>query len=384
MRLAIAGGGTGGHLFPGIAIARQLQKEFQDVAILFIGTSGGIEAAIVPREGFDIQFIRSEGMVGRRLQERIRAVLKVPFSIRESMGILRNFRPDVVLGVGGYCSGPVLLSAACMKIPTIIHEQNTMPGLTNKMLSRLVNIVAVTYHESLKFFPKNKTYLTGNPVRENILNRDREKGYKTFGLEKGLFTIFIFGGSSGAHTINQAVSESLMYLEDFKPHIQFLHQTGDKDFHFVRENYHARGYRGAVVPFTHDMGEAYAVADLVISRAGATTLAELTACGKAAILVPYPYAAGNHQKANAEKLWDLGAAQMILDRELDGRSLSETIKQLFEHPDLISEMERVSSSIGRPDAVKKIVDLITGLAKKNKNATGYTSKSITVNGLGNV
>ncbi len=241
-----------------------------------------------------------------------------------------------------------------------------MPGLTNKVLGRLVNIVAVTYYESLNFFPKNKTYLTGNPVRQDVLSGDREKGYESFGLNKGLFTIFIFGGSSGAHTINRAVIDSLMYLEDFQPYIQFLHQTGEKDFDFVREGYHSRGYRGTVFPFTHDMGDAYAVADLIISRAGATTLAELTACGKAAILVPYPYAAGNHQKANAEKLWDLGAAQMILDRELNGKTLSETIKQLFQHPDLISEMERVSSSIGKPDAVRKIMDLITRLAKKVK------------------
>jgi UDP-N-acetylglucosamine--N-acetylmuramyl-(pentapeptide) pyrophosphoryl-undecaprenol N-acetylglucosamine transferase len=367
MRLAIAGGGTGGHLFPGIAVAHQVQKELKDASILFIGTSEGIESTIVPREGFDIRFIRSEGLVGRRFYERIRSTLKVPLAIRESFRILGEFRPDVVLGVGGYCSGPVLLSASLMKIPTMIHEQNTVPGLTNRVLGKFVNIVAVTYHESLNFFSKNKTFLTGNPVREDVVSRDREKGFRTFGLEKGLFTIFIFGGSSGAHTINKAVSESLTYLEDFKPHVQFLHQTGEKDFHFVREFYHSRGYKGTVVPFTHDMGDAYAVADLVISRAGATTLAELTACGKAAILIPYPYAAGNHQKGNAEKLWDLGAAQMILDRELDGRSLSETIKQLFEHPDMISEMERVSRSIGRPDAVKKIVDLITRLVKKTTN-----------------
>jgi UDP-N-acetylglucosamine--N-acetylmuramyl-(pentapeptide) pyrophosphoryl-undecaprenol N-acetylglucosamine transferase len=257
-----------------------------------------------------------------------------------------------------------------MKKPTIIHEQNTVPGLANKMLGKFVNLVAVTYYESLHFFPKNKTFLTGNPVREEVLQGERERGYSTFGLNEGLFTIFVFGGSSGAHNINKALSESLVYLKNFKDHVQFLHQTGEKDFDFVREFYHAHGFRGTVIPFTHDMGDAYAVADLVISRAGATTLAELTACGKAAILIP------DHQRANAEKLWDLGAAQMILDHELNGMSLSQVIKQIFEHPDIMTEMEKVSKTIGKSDAGKRIVELILRLVKTDeiKKARHHGSK----------
>jgi UDP-N-acetylglucosamine--N-acetylmuramyl-(pentapeptide) pyrophosphoryl-undecaprenol N-acetylglucosamine transferase len=367
MRIAIAGGGTGGHVFPGIAVAKKLQKEIDDISVMFIGTPEGIEANVVPKEGFDISFIRSEGIVGRSISERLRSTAKVPLSFKDSYKILKKFKPDIVLGVGGYCSGPVLLAACMMKIPTIIHEQNTIPGLTNKILGKFVDLVAVTYYESIGFFPKDKTHLTGNPVRDDILQGNRERGYRTFRLDKNLFTIFVFGGSSGAHKINNSMCESLVYLKDFKDHLQFLHQTGEKDFDFVREFYHKHGFKGTVIPFTYDMGDAYAVADLVISRAGATTLAELTACGKPAILVPYPYAAGDHQRGNAEKLWDLGASQMILDKELNGRSLFLMIKQLFDHPDIMTEMEKVSRTIGKPEAIQKIVELIIRLVKSKND-----------------
>jgi UDP-N-acetylglucosamine--N-acetylmuramyl-(pentapeptide) pyrophosphoryl-undecaprenol N-acetylglucosamine transferase len=366
MKIVVAGGGTGGHVFPGIAIARELQRVSEEVSVLFVGTSEGIEARVVPREGFDIRFIRSEGIVGRSVFRRVKATAKLPLSIKDSRIILRQFKPDVVLGVGGYCSGPVLLSAFFMRIPTVIHEQNTVPGLTNKILGKIVNVVAVTYYESLDLFPRGKTYLTGNPVREEILKGNRGRGYNTFGLNKDLFTIFVFGGSSGAANINRALSEALVYLKDFKDNIQFLHQTGERDFNVVREFYHAQGFKGTVIPFTHTMEDAYAVADLVIARAGATTLAELTTCGKAAILIPYPFAAGDHQRANAQKLWDIGACQMILDKELNGKSLSNMIKHLFENPDVISDMEMVSKSIGKPDATKKVIELIELLAKNRK------------------
>ncbi len=366
MKVVVAGGGTGGHIFPGIAVAKEVKKTLGDTEIIFIGTSRGIESRVVPREGFDIKLIRSEGIVGRGVYRMMKSVVKIPLSIKDSYVILKDFRPDVVIGVGGYCSGSVLLTAFLMGTPTIIHEQNTVPGLTNKVLGKFVDIVAVTYFESMDLFPKDKTYFTGNPVREEILKGDRDRGYRTFGLEKGLFTIFVFGGSSGASNINNALGESLVYLEDFKESVQFLHQTGERDFNFVREYYHARNFKGTVIPFTYDMADAYAVADLIISRAGATTLAELTTCGKAAILVPYPFAAGNHQEANARKLWDLGAAQMITDRELNGRTLSRLVRCLFEDPDAIGDMERISRSLGRPDATKKILELMMRLVMRKK------------------
>ncbi|UCE71749.1 MAG: undecaprenyldiphospho-muramoylpentapeptide beta-N-acetylglucosaminyltransferase [Nitrospiraceae bacterium] len=366
MKIVIAGGGTGGHLFPAIAVARELERSVADVHCTFVGTVRGIESKIIPREGYDIRFIRSEGLVGRGVFSTVRSFMKIPFSIIDARAILKEVAPDIVLGVGGYSSGPVLLCASMMGIPTMIHEQNTLPGLANKILGKFVDTVAVTYHESMGMFPEHKTFLTGNPVRTEILEGDRERGYETFSLDRNRFTVFVFGGSRGAHQINNAVAEALTYLESLKDHIQFLHQTGDRDFDLVREVYRSKGFKGTVIPFAHEMADAYAAADLIISRAGATTLAELTACGKAAILVPYPYAAGNHQEINARKLWDMGAAQMILDRDLNGRSLSDLIKHLLEDPDAISAMERTSKSIGSRDATKKIIELVTGLLKKGK------------------
>ncbi len=363
MRIIIAGGGTGGHIFPGIAVAQELKRTYENVNVVFVGTAQGIESRVVPKEGFDIRLINVEGIVGKGLLRRFRSALKVPASLHSSRSIIKSIKPDLVFGVGGYSSGPVLLAAYLMGAPTMIHEQNSVPGLTNKILSKFVNIVAVTYQESLSFFPKDRTYLTGNPVRQDIVKGDRWRGCEVFGLEKGLFTVFVFGGSRGASSINKAMSEALMYLGEFKDKIQFIHQTGEKEFEAVREIYRAKGFRGTVIPFAHNMADAYAVADLIVSRAGATTLAELTACGKAAILIPYPYAAANHQELNARKLWDMGAAQMILESELNGKTLSQMVIHLFENPDAITEMERISKTLGRPDAAQKIVELMTGLVK---------------------
>lgn len=371
MKIVIAGGGTGGHIFPGVAVARELRKTIAGAEVFFVGTSEGLEARIIPREGFDLRFIRSRGLVGKGTFRSMISALQVPLSLMDSYRVLKDLKPDLVFGVGGYCSGPVVLCAFLMGIPTIIHEQNTIPGLTNRLLGRFVKTIAVTYHESMDFFPQGKTYLTGNPVREEILKGDRERGYRVFGLEKGLFTIFIFGGSRGASKINKAMGDALAYLEDFRDEVQFLHQTGDRDFDVVKEIYRAKGFRGTVVPFTYHMADAYAVADIVVSRAGATTLAELTACGRASILIPYPFAAGNHQEGNARKLCDIGAAHMILDKDLDGRTLSEAIKHLLRNPDLMDEMKRTSRALGSPDAASKVIKLMTCLVKGKDRISGH-------------
>ncbi len=373
MNIVIAGGGTGGHLFPALAIAGELKKRFDDVKITFVGTAKGIEAKIVPKEGYDVRFIRSEGLMGKNIYRTARSILKVPLSLKDSYMILKDLNPDLVFGVGGYSSGPVLMCAKLMGLSTMIHEQNSLPGFANRVLGKFVDTIAVTYHESINYFSREKTYLTGNPVRDEILKGEKERGYKTFSLDRDLFTIFIFGGSSGATHINKAVGESLVYLEPFRDSIQFLHQTGERDYDAVVEIYRSREFKGTVVPFAYEMADAYKVADLIISRAGATTLAELTATGKAAILVPYPYAAGNHQEVNARKLLDIGAARMILDRDLNGKTLSDLIKYMLEDPDAISEMERTSKSLGSPDATKKVIELAEGLLKKKggKNVTGF-------------
>ncbi len=363
MRIMIAGGGTGGHIFPGIAIAEEFKLREPMADVLFVGTEKGIESRLVPKEGYAIRFIRSEGIVGVGSIKGIKAMLKVPLSLKDSHNILERFRPDIAIGVGGYSSGPLVLTAFLMSIPTLIHEQNSVPGLTNRLLSNVARGIAVTYLDSMEFFPKEKTFLTGNPIRSGITRGDRQRAYRMFGLHSGLFTVFVFGGSRGAHSINMAVLEASGYLSDLREKLQFLHQTGEKDYEEVKDFYRSRDIKGTVLPFIFEMPEAYAVSDLVISRAGASTLAEITACGKASILIPYPFAARNHQEINAKKLWDLGAAQLILDRELKGKNLSEIIRHLFENPDAVSDMEKASRSLGRPDAAQRIVDLAMGLIR---------------------
>lgn len=359
----IAGGGTGGHLFPGLAVAEEFKRRNSGSEVMFVGTEHGIEAKIIPREGYPIKFLRSEGVVGLSLLRKIKAVGKLILSIIDANRILQSVLPDIVIGVGGYASGAVVFIANMRSIPTMIHEQNSVPGLTNRILGRFVKRVCVTYQESLSFFPSGKTFLTGNPIRSKILKGERDSACRLFSLDKDMFTVFIFGGSSGASSINRAMINALNYIIDLKEKIQFLHQTGDKDYESVREAYRKAGVKGTVTSFIYQMTEAYAVADIVISRAGATTLAELTALGKPAILVPYPYAAGRHQEFNAIKLREMGAAFMILDNELKGETIAGYIRQMYENDSIRIEMQRASRGLGRPDASKRIVDIAVSLVK---------------------
>ncbi|MCL5022999.1 MAG: undecaprenyldiphospho-muramoylpentapeptide beta-N-acetylglucosaminyltransferase [Nitrospirae bacterium] len=373
MRVVIAGGGTGGHLFPGIAVAEELKRMDGSVEVIFVGTEHGIEASIVPREGYPLRYVRAEGVVGRSPVKTVKAGIKTLLSLYDSRTLLRQLRPDALVGLGGYASFGPLLTGALMSIPTVIMEQNSVPGSANRVLGRLVDAVCATYHESISFFPKNKTYITGNPVRREIVSAGREEAYELFGLERGKFTILVFGGSAGARRINSAVCGSFAHLHDLKEKIQFLHQAGKSDFETVRETYRKWGFRGTVAAFVHQMAEAYAVADLVISRAGATTLAELTAVGRPAILVPYPFAAANHQEMNAQRLAEMGAARVISDRELDPEILAANIRGLYDDPGMRHEMQRSSRSLGKPDAAQKVAEIVTSLLKRGKPGQGKTA-----------
>jgi len=365
MRVIIAGGGTGGHLFPGLAVAEEFRNRDAQTEVIFVGTEFGIEARVVPREGYPIRFLRAEGLVGKSVFRKIRAMVKVLFSIVDSYRIIRTVSPDIVIGVGGYASGAIMLVAFLMSMPAMILEQNSMPGLTNKILGRFINTVCITYQESMSFFQNSKTFLTGNPVRMQVLKGSVESAYKLFSLEKGLFTVFAFGGSSGARSINRTMVDALNYMPDLRDKIQFLHQTGLNDYETTRDAYRKAGFKGTITPFIYQMGEAYAVADIVISRAGATTLAELTALGKPAILIPYPYAAGNHQELNARKLLEMGAAKMMLDRELKGEALAENIRELYMNETMRADMQKNSRAVGRPEACAKVVDIAMSLMKQS-------------------
>lgn len=378
MKVIIAGGGTGGHLFPGVALADEFKRRDSATEIVFVGTEHGIEARIVPREGYPIRFLRAEGVVGKSPLKKAKGIAKLFLSATDSLRILNAVRPDLVIGVGGYASGAFVLAASLKAVTTMIHEQNTVPGLTNRILGRFVDRVCVTYQESLSFFPQGKTFLTGNPIRPKIMRGEREAACRLFSLDLNRFTVFVFGGSSGALSINKAVVDALGPVADLRDRIQILHQTGQRDYESVREAYRRAGIRGTVAPFIYQMAEAYAIADLVVSRAGATTLAEITALGKPAVLVPYPHAAGRHQEFNAMKLREMGAASMILDHELSGQTLAAEIRRLCGNGQALAEMQRAARGLGRPDACARIVDIAMSLMRSVPDGRRRERKTLNV------
>lgn len=360
--MVIAGGGTGGHLFPGIAVAEELKRRNGEAEVLFIGTEKGIEARVVPREGHPIRLLKAEGVLGKSPFRKLLAAWRLVGSLLAARAIFRETMPDVVVGTGGYVSFGPVACARLMSIPTLILEQNLLPGLANRVLSRMANAVAVTYHESMSFFPRAKTYLTGNPVREGILKGSRQKALGLFSLDADKITVFVSGGSAGSRNINNAMVNALNYLLDIKDEVQFLHQTGERDYEGVRKAYRKSGFTAMVVPFIYQMAEAYAAADVAVLRAGATTLAEITALGKPAIIIPYPHAAG-HQEFNARKLLEIGACRLIRDNELSGELLAGHIKELSQSEEKRAAMRVQSRALGRPDAARKVVDIAVSLAK---------------------
>jgi UDP-N-acetylglucosamine--N-acetylmuramyl-(pentapeptide) pyrophosphoryl-undecaprenol N-acetylglucosamine transferase len=347
MRILFAGGGTGGHLFPGVAVAHEFQRRDQRNEILFVGTQRGIEFRVLPKEGFNLETLPIKGLKGRGIRGFIDAAYGVPLSLLGAFGIVRRFRPDRIIGLGGYASGPMLLAGKIAGVRCAIMEQNLCPGFTNKVLARWVDIVFTAYAESAEFFPGARVVETGNPVRWQKLPtvQTREK-----------FSLLIFGGSLGARRINFAAIEALKQLTDFKNELFVTHQTGELDYAAVREAYSALPFEAEVTPFINTMDEAYAQADLLLCRSGATTVAELTAFGKAAILVPYPYAIYDHQRRNAQALKDRGAADIVLDQDLTGEILAERIRDYISNRARIDKMAAAARLMGRPDAAARIVD----------------------------
>ncbi len=354
MRVILAGGGTGGHLFPGLAVAREFQRRDRMTEILFVGTDQGIEARVLPKEGFKLETLPVKGLRGRGLRGWLDALYGVPAGLLRSLGILRRFRPDCIIGLGGYASGPLLLAGKLKRVRCAIMEQNLRPGFTNKMLARFVDRVFTAYPESAAYFPGADVRETGNPVRWRQLPEVSKN-------EK--FTLLIFGGSAGAHRINIAVVEALKKLTDLAPKLYVMHQTGQADFAEVKRAYGELLFEAEVTPFIDRMDEAYARADLVLCRAGATTVAELTAFGKAAILVPYPYAIYDHQRWNAQALRERGAAAMILNQDLNGETLAAQIRGYLLEPAQLERMARVARALGRPQAAERIVDECYALAR---------------------
>jgi UDP-N-acetylglucosamine--N-acetylmuramyl-(pentapeptide) pyrophosphoryl-undecaprenol N-acetylglucosamine transferase len=354
MKVILAGGGTGGHLFPGLAVAEEFQRRDAMTSILFIGTAQGIEARALPQQGYELALLSVRGLKGRGARGLLDAVYGVPASLWRCLKILGEFRPDVVIGLGGYASGPMLLAATLRRIPRAIMEQNLRPGFTNKWLARFVDRVFTSYADSSNFFAGARVLETGNPVRWRSLPAVRPS-------EK--FTLLVFGGSAGARRINFAVLAALKLVADLAARLKVIHQTGQADYSAVREAYDALGFEAEVTPFIDHMDQAYARADLIVCRAGATTVAELTAFGKAAILVPYPYAIYDHQRANAQALEARGAAELILDQELSGEKLAARLRFYLGTPEKLAMMADAARALGRPEAAQRIVDECYALAR---------------------
>jgi UDP-N-acetylglucosamine--N-acetylmuramyl-(pentapeptide) pyrophosphoryl-undecaprenol N-acetylglucosamine transferase len=351
LAMVVAGGGTGGHLFPGVAVAEEFLRRDSLNRVLFVGTERGLEKRILAPLGFTLRTLKVEGLKGRGALRIASSLLMIPGALAESFRILRDFRPDIVIGVGGYASGPAVLAARLMGLKTAIAEQNAFPGLTNRILGRFVHRVFLTFSESGRWFPAARTRITGNPIRADFLageTADRAKERR--------FTVLVFGGSQGAHTINRRVGEALDELIPLKTQLRFIHQSGETDREAVAGAYREKGFTAEVFPFILEMAAAYRSADLLVCRAGATSIAEMTACGKASILIPFPFAAGDHQTQNARILAAAGAAEMIPENELSGRRLAEAIGRLYRDPAAVRKMENASASLGNRSAAADIVD----------------------------
>jgi UDP-N-acetylglucosamine--N-acetylmuramyl-(pentapeptide) pyrophosphoryl-undecaprenol N-acetylglucosamine transferase len=352
LRVVIAGGGTGGHVYPGLAVAREIQRQRPGAVVTFAGTAAGLEARVVPREGFAVDFIRSAGLKGKRWRDRARGVALLPLGLVDAWRLLSRRRPHLVIGVGGYSSGPVVLVAALRRIPTLVLEQNAVPGATNRWLARVVRAAAVTYEATLAYF-RGKGFVSGNPVRPEFVSA-AAPGREAAPDDR--VRVLILGGSQGAHAINVAMVEAAPELAAAGGRLSVWHQTGARDLAFVREAYARAGLDARVEPFIDAVADAMRWADLVVCRAGATTLAELAAVGRAAILVPLAAAADDHQRRNADVLVEAGAAERLDERDLSGRTLAARVLELAGDPPRRTAMAAAARALARPDAARRIVE----------------------------
>lgn len=367
MRLVIAGGGTGGHVYPGLAVAAEMQLEDLEAEILFIGTERGLEAALVPKAKFNFCPIHARG-IQRRLSWRILPVLFENLQgFFEARRILKEFEPDVVLGVGGYASAAGVFAAWTMGIPTVIHEQNVFPGITNRLLARLAGRVLVSNPDCLPHFPKRPdAEVVGNPIRHSILRVGKELAVRKLELSPQKITILVFGGSQGAASINRAMVDAIRRLRIMNARFQVIFVTGPAHYEET-----AKALRGSLVdvrvmPYLDEMPMALGAADLVVCRAGATTVAEITAKGIPAVLIPFPFATGNHQEYNARSLVEAGGSWMIRDSELTGGGLAEIIKEVLQDPTRLEAMSEAMRKLGVPNAAELIVGVLRESAGRRK------------------
>jgi UDP-N-acetylglucosamine--N-acetylmuramyl-(pentapeptide) pyrophosphoryl-undecaprenol N-acetylglucosamine transferase len=367
MRVVIAGGGTGGHLFPGLAVARALRARMPEAQVSFAGTAAGIEARVIPKTEFPLDLIRSAGLKGKSFVARVRGAALVPLAGLDAWRLLSRRKPDVVIGVGGYSSGPVVAIAALRGVRTLVLEQNAVPGLTNRLLASFASRAAVTYDASLKYFGA-KAFVSGNPVRREFLEiKDDAVNAASVG---GRVRVLVFGGSQGAHAINMAIVEAAPRLAAAAALVDFVCQTGTRDFDVVRSAFERNGVQGRVEPFIDAMDREMTAAGLVVSRAGATTLAELTAAGRPSILIPLPTATDDHQRHNALALEAAGAAELMEQKDLTGERLADRILALAGDRERRSGMAVAARRLARPRAAEDIVDAVIELQVAKRRGAG--------------
>ncbi len=365
MRLIIAGGGTGGHLYPGVAVAEALLARDSAAKVLFIGTARGIEARVLPQLGFDLRLIRISGLKGLGIAQKLSALFRLPAAVLECAAILRAFKPHAILSVGGYAAGPAGLAAALLRLPLAVLEQNTRPGLTNRALGKLASRVFGTFDESRPFFPTSRFVLTGNPLRMAFVRRVDELHATNASATTVPATpphVLVTGGSQGASALNKLAVAAFTSLGARAKNIRITHQTGAADEAATRDAYKNASINAEVVPFIDDMPASMAAATLVVCRSGATTVAELSALGKPAIYVPFPFATDNHQEHNARAVVDAGGALMFRQAQLTGDALGQVIGELLFDNDRLTRMGKCAAAFGKPHAGSLVVDELERLA----------------------
>ena len=377
MKILLSGGGTGGHVYPAIAIANKIKEENPDAEILFVGTEKGIESEIVPKYGYELKTVTVQGFKRKIDVDNIKRVFKLFKGLEQSRKVVKKFKPDVVIGTGGYVSGPVLFNAAMSKVPTVVHEQNSFPGVTNKILAKMVTRVLTSFEDSHQRFPegtREKLVLTGNPVRKEILVARKSAARRTLGITEDKKMVLCYGGSGGSRKINDAMK--LVVRNMVKDDVAFIFATGKPYFEeFISsiEDLNLKPHQ-KVVPYLEDMANALAASDLVIGSAGAISLAEITALGKPSIIIPKAYTAENHQEYNAKSIENQGAGVAILEKNLTPESLNEAVTKLLGNKEELLEMANKSKEIGKPEAIDLIYNEIIKIYEANNTKKASNAK----------
>lgn len=368
MKYLISGGGTGGHIYPALAIVSEIKAKDKSADILYVGTENGLESELVPRANIDFKTIRVKGMPRKINIDFFIAIKELLLGIKDAKNIINEFKPDVIIGTGGYVCGPVVYIGSKKKVKTLIHEQNAFPGITNKILSRYVDKVLVTFKESKKYFKhKDRVVVTGNPIRKELLEVNKDLAYNKLNVEKAIDLLVSFGGSGGQKSLNRSMYE-VIKGRNKEGDLQIIHVTGKRHYEEfmdkLKEDKIVLNKNIQVIPYLYNMPEAINIASLVVTSAGAITLSELAVVGVPSILIPKAYTAENHQEYNAKSFEENGASLVILEKDLDGKVLDTSIDQIISNKSKLKAMSENSLKLGNPKAGQQIADIILDLAKK--------------------